>query len=72
MPPKSYRSAWGGAIFRGAHQLVKLMLSENDPALAAEFIPVLEKEFARIDGQMGWVYPDQFGEQVVLLRSHFG
>jgi hypothetical protein len=53
-------------------QMVKLMLSENDPALASEFIPVLEKEFARIDGQMGWGYPDEFGEQVALLRSHFG
>lgn len=53
-------------------QIKKLLISENDKQLAAEFIPVLEHEFHRIDGQMGWGYPDEFGEQVSELRERFG
>ena len=37
----------------------------------AKFIPVLEHEFQRIDGQMAWGYPDEFGEQVAELRERF-
>lgn len=53
-------------------QVKRQLLVENDHNLAAEFIPVLEQEFQRIDGQMGWGYPDEFGEQVAELRARFG
>lgn len=53
-------------------QVKRQLLVENDHNLAAEFIPGLEQEFQRIDGQMGWGYPDEFGEQVAELRARFG
>jgi hypothetical protein len=53
-------------------QVKKQLMSGNDPKLADDFIPVLEHEFQRIDGQMGWGYPDEFGEQVTELRERFG
>jgi hypothetical protein len=53
-------------------QVKKQLIAEKDHQLAAEFIPVLEHEFKRIDGQMGWGYPDEFGEQVAELRGRFG
>ena len=53
-------------------QVKKQLIAGNDPTLAAEFIPLLEREFQRIDGQMGWGYPDEFGEQVAELRERFG
>lgn len=53
-------------------QVKKQLIAENDHQLAAEFIPVLKHEFSRIDGQMGWGYPDEFGEQVSDLRERFG
>ena len=48
------------------------LLKEDDGALAAEFVPLLEKEFERIDGQMGWGYPDEVSDQIDELRGHFG
>jgi hypothetical protein len=53
-------------------QVKKHLLAQDDHQLAAEFIPLLEREFQRIDGQMGWGYPDEFGEQVAELRDRFG
>jgi hypothetical protein len=53
-------------------QVKKQLIAGNDPTLAAEFIPVLDREFQRIDGQMGWGYPDEFGEHVAELRERFG
>lgn len=53
-------------------QVKKQLIAGNDPKLAGEFIPVLEYEFQRIDGQMGWGYPDEFGDQVAELRKRFG
>lgn len=53
-------------------QVKKQLISGNDQKLADDFIPVLEYEFQRIDGQMGWGYPDEFGEQVAELRERFG
>jgi|AntAceMinimDraft_12_1070368.scaffolds.fasta_scaffold61922_2 hypothetical protein len=52
-------------------QIKKLLIKENDVGLAAKFIPLLEKEFERIDGQMGWGYPDELGEQVAELKGRF-
>ena len=45
---------------------------EQDPRLANELLSLLEKEFERIDGQMGWGYPDEFGEHLEELRDAFG
>ena len=53
-------------------QVKKQLIAEKDQQLADEFIPLLEREFQRIDGQMGWGYPDEFGEQVAELRGRFG
>lgn len=53
-------------------QLVKLLISTNDHRLACKFVPALEREFSRIDGKMGWGYPDEFDEQLTVLRKHFG
>ena len=53
-------------------QIKKKLLAEQSPELAAEFLPILEHEFKRIDGQMGWGYPDEVGEQIAELRAHFG
>ena len=53
-------------------QVKKQLIAEENHQLAAEFIPLLEHEFQRIDGQMGWGYPDEFGEQVAMLREQFG
>ena len=48
------------------------LLTEGDAALAREFLPLLEKEFERIDGQMGWGYPDEFSDHIDELRGRFG
>ena len=53
-------------------QVKKQLIARNDQKLAHDFIPVLEQEFQRIDGQMGWGYPDEFCEQVAELRERFG
>lgn len=52
-------------------QIKKRLLSEGNTELAAEFLPMLEHEFQRIDGQMGWGYPDEVGEQIAELRAYF-
>jgi hypothetical protein len=53
-------------------QIKKRLIAEEDAEIAAEFLPMLEQEFKRIDGQMGWGYPDEVEEQIAELRSHFG
>ncbi len=53
-------------------QIKKRLLAEGSAELAAEFLPMLEQEFRRIDGEMGWGYPDEVGEQIAALRAHFG
>lgn len=47
------------------------LLTEDDAALAAEFLPLLEQEFGRIHGQMGWGYPDEVSDRIEELREHF-
>ena len=47
------------------------LLVENNRGLAAEFLPLLEREFERIDGQMGWGYPDEVSVHIEELREHF-
>lgn len=47
------------------------LLAEDNRDLAAEFLPLLEREFERIDGQMGWGYPDEVRDHIEELRGHF-
>ena len=53
-------------------QIKDLLLAEQSSELALEFLLLLEHEFQRIDGQIGWGYPDQVGDQVEELRQNFG
>jgi hypothetical protein len=48
------------------------LLTEDDEALASEFLPLLVREFERIDGQMGWGYPDEVSDHIEELRGRFG
>ena len=48
------------------------LLTEDDATLTAAFLPLLVKEFERIDGQMGWGYPDELRDHIDELREHFG
>jgi hypothetical protein len=48
------------------------LLKEKDAELNAQFLPVLEKEYQRIDGQMGWGYPDTVADYIQDLRDAFG
>ena len=52
-------------------QFCKLLIKQGDTKLAQEFIPLLETEFQRIDGQMGWGYPDEVGDQLAELKDAF-
>jgi outer membrane cobalamin receptor len=52
-------------------QIRDRLLKEQDRKLTAEFLPILEGEFQRIDGQMGWGYADEFGEYVEDIKKAF-
>lgn len=52
-------------------QFCKLLVKQGDAQLAQQFIPQLEEEFQRIDGQIGWGYPDEVGDQLADLQDHF-
>lgn len=52
-------------------QFCKLLIKEGDHDLAREFIPLLDAEFQRIDGQMGWGYPDEVGDQLADIKDAF-
>ena len=53
-------------------QFCKLLIKQGDTKLAEQFVPQLEAEFQRIDGQIGWGYPDEVGDQLSDLKAHFG
>ena len=48
------------------------LLAEDDSELAKEFLPLLVQEVERIDGEMGWGYPDEVSDHITDLREHFG
>ncbi|MDV7146009.1 hypothetical protein R3X27_25350 [Tropicimonas sp. TH_r6] len=54
-----------------AGQIKDRLLKEQYLKLADEILPLLEKEFERIDGLMGWGYPDEFGDHLEELRDAF-
>ena len=43
------------AMFSG---IVKKLIQQKDSALTEEFMPKLEAELKRVDGEMGWGYPE--------------
>lgn len=53
-------------------QFCKLLIRDGDENLANQFIPLMEAEFHRIDGKMGWGYPDELGDQLMDLKDAFG
>lgn len=56
------------AMFSG---VVQTLLKHRDQELFAEFLPSLEAELDRIDGQIGWGYPDQLSEYFSDLKDAF-
>lgn len=52
-------------------KITQMLLSQNDQQLADEFLPKLEAEFIRVDGKMGWGYPDELSDHVEELREAF-
>lgn len=53
-------------------QIKDRLLKEQDADLTAQFLPLLEKEYQRIDGEMGWGYPDEVADYIHELRDAFG
>ncbi len=51
------------------NQICKLLIRQEDISLAKEFVPLLELEHQRIDGQIGWGYPDEVGEHIADLED---
>ena len=52
-------------------QFCKLLIKQEDPNLANEFVAQLEVEFQRIDGRMGWGYADEIRDQLMGLKDAF-
>ncbi len=51
--------------------IIKMLIKHKDGVLAAEFMPKLEAEWRRVDGQMGWGYPDALGGWLSELQEAF-
>ena len=52
-------------------QFRKLLIKQEDPNLANEFIAKLEVEFQRIDDRVGWGYPHEMRDQLMALKDAF-
>lgn len=52
-------------------QIKDRLLKENDPEVADEILPLLEKEFERINERIGWGYPDEFSDHLEDMRNAF-
>ena len=51
--------------------VVQTLIKQQDQALFAEFMPSLEAELARVDGKIGWGYPDELSDHLADLRDEF-
>lgn len=51
--------------------VTQILLKQKDKALFAEFLPSLEAELERIDGQIGWGYPDELSDHLADLKDAF-
>lgn len=52
-------------------KVVQILLAQNDRQLIADFLPVLETEFRRVDDKIGWGYPDELSDHLADLRDAF-
>lgn len=52
-------------------KVVQMLLEQQELDLIAEFLPTLEAEFHRVDGKMGWGYPDELSDYLAELRDAF-
>jgi hypothetical protein len=53
-------------------QIKDMLLKAQDQDLADQILPLLVTEFERIDGQMGWGYPDEFSDHIEELQRVYG
>jgi len=51
--------------------VVQTLLKQQDQELFAEFLPSLEAELHRVDGQTGWGYPDELSDYLADLKDAF-
>jgi len=56
------------SMFSGA---VQTLLKQQDRELFAEFLPLLERELHRVDGHIGWGYPDELSGYLSDLKDAF-
>ena len=52
-------------------KISQTLISQNNQNLLAEFLPALEAEFHRINGEVGWGYPDEVSDHLADLRDAF-
>ena len=57
-----------GSMF---YKIIQILIAQNDKDLVAEWLPMLEAEFHRIDGTVGWNYPDELSDYLAELRDTF-
>jgi hypothetical protein len=50
---------------------VQTLLKQQNQELFAEFLPSLEGEFQRVDGRIGWGYPDELSDCLSELKDAF-
>ena len=60
-----------GSLCSMMSAISQVLLTQSDQKLADEFLPVLEAEFRRVDGKMGWGYPDELSDYISDLRDAF-
>jgi len=51
--------------------ITQLLIKQSDQKLVDEFLPMLETEFNRVNGKMGWGYPDELSDYISDLRDAF-
>ena len=52
-------------------KIIQILIAQNDKDLVAEWLPMLEVEFHRIDGTVGWGYPDELSNCLAELQDAF-
>ena len=51
--------------------IVQTLLKQQDQELFTEFLPSLQAELHRVDGQIGWGYPDDLSDYLADLKDAF-
>ncbi len=60
-----------GSLSSMFSRIAQTLLKQRDQELFAEFLPSLEAEFHRVDGQIGWGYPDELSDYLADLKDAF-